>query len=196
MNKFYILIYFVLGFTASAQLKEVQKLKNIEKKYDSILVNYQKNAKDSLANLKKVERNKIMALEEAKIVERKKKEEYAQLDKIRKEELELSRKTIPEKSRKCEMDTNFQMPSLLNKLKYKPTIDKTKEKEKKREFISVITFQVTADGYVKNVKATGADEDFNKELELTYYKVEKMTPMCFNGITKTRNFRQPIRANF
>lgn len=196
MKKFYILLYFILGFTASAQLKEVQKLKNIEKKYDSILVNYQKDAKDSLADLKKVERNKIMALEEAKIVERKKKEEYAQLDKIRKEELELFGKNIPEKSRKCEMDTNFQLPNLLNKLKYKPTIDKTKGKEKKRELTSVVTFQVTADGYVKNVKATGADEDFNKELELTYYKVEKMTPMCFNGITKTKNFRQPIKANF
>lgn len=196
MKKFYILLYFILGFTATAQLKEVQKLKNIEKKYDSILVNYQKNAKDSLADLKKVERNKIMALEEGKILERKKKEEYTQLDKIRKEEMELSGKSITEKSRKCEMGADFQMPNLLNKLKYKPTIDKTKEKAKTRELTSVVTFQVTADGYVKNVKATGVNEDFNKELELTYYKVEKMMPMCFNGITKTKNFRQPIKANF
>jgi hypothetical protein len=201
MNRLYILLFLSIGFVLNAQLKGVKKLKQIEKKYDSLLVSYQKNAKDSLSYLKKNERNEIMATAEAKIIERKKAEEYAQLERIKEEELEIDIKNlnIPEKYAKCNIGTDFQMPNLLVKTKYKPTLSKkTKqnlEGSDKGQLNSTVHFIVTADGYVKKVSAVGINADFNKELELTLYKIEKLTPSCQGGIAKTARYRMPVILN-
>lgn len=190
---------FILGIVINAQLKEVQELKKIEKQYDSILISYQKRAKDSLSALKKSERNEIMASEEAKIVERRKTEELLQLKKIKAKELELENLKLPEKFARCEMGENFQMPNLLNKVKYKPTVAKSKKgnsREGKKDLACVMVFQVTADGFIKNVNAIGENAEFNQELELTLYRLEKMTPRCLGGVSKTERYRLPVRMNF
>jgi len=199
MSRLYIILFLFLGVIINAQLKGVKKLKQIEKKYDSLLVSYQKNAKDSLSHLKKNERNEIMATEEAKIIKRKKAEEYAQLEKIKEEELEIDKLNVPEKYAKCNIETSFQMPNLLVKTKYKPTLSKkTKqnlEESNKGQLNSTVHFIVTADGYVKKVNAVGIHADFNKELELTLYKIEKLTPSCQGGIARTARFRMPVILN-
>lgn len=188
------------GFGVNAQLKEVKKLQLIQENYDSILVDYQKRAKDSLSALKKSERNVIMERIESKILEKRKKEEYTQLDKIKNEELDLLNLKTPEKRIKCQSFQQFIMPNLLGKkTKYKPTISETTkrlEKEQPRQVSSIMTFVVNEEGFVKNVNAEGTDEDFNKELEITLYKVEKLLPACINGFFKSQKFRMPVTLNF
>ncbi|QQV02383.1 MULTISPECIES: hypothetical protein [Chryseobacterium] len=199
MNKLYYLLFFLLSFTLSAQLKEIRDLKIIEKRFDSILVVYQKKAKDSLSYLKKKERNDIMVLEESKIYERKKIKERLQLKKIKAKELEIDNLKLPNKFDKCNMNVDFQMPNLLSKTKYKPTISKNKEESKSgdnKSISSSVIFQVTYDGYIRNVNAIGENADFNTELELTLYKLERWTPRCLNGFTKTEKYRLPVTMNF
>lgn len=199
MNKLYYLIFFLLSFTFNAQLKEIKDLKLIEKRFDSILVAYQKKAKDSLSHLKKKERNEIMVLEESKIFERKKTEERIQLKKIKDKELEVDNLKLPEKFGRCEMGGDFQMPNLLNKTKYRPTTSNSKKEspsKDKESLRSTVVFYITSDGYVKNVSAVGENTDFNTELELTLYKLEKLTPRCLKGFTKTERYRLPVTMNF
>jgi len=199
MNKIYYLTFFLLSFTCSAQLEEIKDLKIIEKRFDSILVSYQKKAKDSLSHLKKKERNEIMALEESKIYDRKRNEERLQLKRIKDKELEIENLKLPNKFGRCDMNGDFQMPNLLNKTKYKPTIVNNKQENKSGDnesTSSIVIFQVTSDGYIKNVIATGENTDFNTELELTLYKLEKLTPRCLNGFTKTERYRLPVKMNF
>jgi len=208
MNKLYYLTFLLLSFTFNAQLKEIKDLKIIEKRFDSILVAYQKRAKDSLSHLKKKERNEIMVLEESKIYERKKNEERLQLERIKDKELEIENLKLPDKFGRCEMTGDFKMPNLLNKTKYKPTIIKNKQESKSGDnesLSSTVIFQITSDGFVKNVSANGKNADFNTdgknadfntELELTLYKLEKLTPRCLNGFTKTERYRLPVTMNF
>ncbi|MCY0969095.1 hypothetical protein [Chryseobacterium wangxinyae] len=199
MNKLYYLTFLLLSFTFNAQLKEIKDLKIIEERFDSILVAYQKKAKDSLSHLKKKERHEIMVLEESKIYERKKNEERLQLKRIKDKELEIENLNLPNKFGRCEMTSDFKMPNLLSKTKYKPTRPKNKEESKSGDNESIssnVIFQVTYDGYIKNVNATGKNVDFNTELELTLYKLEKLTPRCLNGFTKTERYRLPVTMNF
>ena len=199
MKKLSYLIFFLISFTYNAQLKEIKDLKIIEKRFDSILVAYQKKAKDSLSHLKKKERNEIMVLEESKIYKRKENEERLQLKRIKDKELEIENLKLPNKFGRCEMTQDFQMPNLLNKTKYKPTILNNKRENKSGDNLSIsstVVFQITADGYVKSVIATGENTDFNTELELTLYKLEKLTPRCLNGFTKTERYRLPVTMNF
>lgn len=198
MNKLYYLTFFLLSFTFNAQLKEIKDLKIIEKRFDSILVAYQKKAKDSLSHLKKKERNEIMVLEESKIYKRKKNEESLQLKRIKDKELEIENLKLPNNFGRCEMTSDFQMPNLLSKTKYKPTVPKNKEESNgdNESISSNVIFQVTYDGYIKNVSVTGKNADFNTELELTLYKLERWTPRCLNGFTKTERYRLPVTMNF
>ncbi|KAB1231856.1 hypothetical protein [Chryseobacterium viscerum] len=199
MKSLFALLFLFLSFVINAQLKEVKQLKSIEKKYDSIVISYQKKAKDSLSYLKKSDRNEIMAKEEGRIHQMKKEEEYAQLKKIKEEEQELVKLNLPEKHIKCDEGAGIQMPDLLIKPKYKPTVSRTTKQNSKgdnSELTTVVTFSVTADGYIKNVNAVGNDDDFNKQSELTLYKIEKITPRCIGGISRATIYKLPVRMTF
>jgi hypothetical protein len=199
MKKIYTITLLFFSFVLNAQLNEVKELQQIEKKYDSILVEYQKKAKDSLSSFKKRERNEIMAKKESEIVEKMKKEEYTQLNKIKQKESDLAKLNIPDKIVSCN-GTAFQMPNLLEKnTKYKPTPSKsTKENQQSEDesLTSIVTFAVTGEGYVKEVIAEGSDKEFNKQLEITLYKIGKMNPRCFGGVAETTRFRMPVKMNF
>lgn len=194
MQKFYILLLLVFGCVINAQLKEIRELREIENKYDSILVNYQIKATDSLANLKEKDRNKIMVSKERKILERKRKEEYAQLEKIRKRELELSNDNTVDKNIPCQSSEQFKKPSTSDlfdrKLKYKPTISKT---DNRKESYSEVTFIVSKEGWIENVNAVGTDRHLNKQLEITLYRIEKLSPACLDGFSQRTRFKMPVR---
>ncbi|WP_160138149.1 hypothetical protein [Chryseobacterium sp. c4a] len=199
MKKLLFLLILFLGGIINAQLNEVKQLKLLEKKYDSILISYQKKAKDSLSHMTKKERNEIMAREEAKIIERRKIEEYAQLEKIKGEELGSDIFKLPRKYLKCEMEGNFKMPDLLVKTKYKPTVSKVSDENLEGgggSLESVATFYTTADGYIRNVNTTGENNDFNKQIELTLYRIEKILPRCINGFSKLDKYSMPVKMNF
>lgn len=179
-----------------SQNKEVKELIRIDKEYDSLLIAYQKKAKDSLSRLSKKERIKIMAEYESKKNLERQEKLLVQLQKIKKFENENS--NLPHQSLKCS-NGNIEMPNLLQKKsKYKATLDESlKNNTVKNEIVkSVVTFVVTSDGYVENARATGNNEELNKELELTLYKIEQLKPFCENGYSMTRRFRMPITMNF
>lgn len=90
------------------------------------------------------------------------------------------------------------MPDFSNKPKYKPTVSKikTKESDDKDNLSSVVTFQVTADGFIKNVVASGENAEFNRDLEITLYKLAKWTPRCNKGFAKTESYKLPVKMNF
>jgi len=198
MNKIYLILFILSGLTIKAQLKEIVELKNIGSRYDSMLIAYQKKAKDSLSHLKKDLRNEIMAAEEAKIFERQKEEERNQLAKIKSKELEIENLKKPEKFARCKSAEDFEMPSLANRSKYQSTLSKKKADDStgKDHLSSLVLFQVTADGFIKNVVASGENRQFNTDLEITLYKLEKLTPRCINGFAKTERFRLPVKINF
>jgi len=194
MKKFYILLLLVFGCVINAQLKEVRELREIESKYDSILVNYQIKATDSLANLKEKDRNKIMASKERKILERKRKDEYAQLEKIRKKELELSNDNTGGNSLPCQSSEPFKKPNTSDlfdrNLKYKPTISKT---DNRKESYSEVTFIVSKEGWIENVNAVGTDRNLNKQVEIAVYRIEKFSPSCLDGFSQRTRFKMPVR---
>lgn len=196
MNKTALLVIVFFGFLVNAQTNEVSELRKISKKYDSILIKYQIKAKDSLASLSNKDRNRIMAQYEKTVNEERQNLELNLLDKIKLKEAEENKNPIIKQSFKCKVGgEQFQMPSLARKSKYKPT--KSKEVQSEVElsglFKSVVTFTVTEDGNIKNVRASGDNFKFNRELELTMYKIEpKWTPVCVKGIAISSNFRMPV----
>ncbi|MGA9211081.1 hypothetical protein [Kaistella sp.] len=200
MNKSLPLLIIFFSFFINAQTNDVSELRNINKKYDSILIEYQIKAKDSLASLPKKERDKIMAQHEKTVNEERRNLEFALLEKIKLNETEASKNPVIKQNLKCKNDgTPFQMPSFDKKSNYKPT--KSKEVKSETEFSgdlnSIVTFTITENGIINNVRAKGNNAEFNRELELTFYKIEKKwTPLCIGGIATTNNFRMPVTMKF
>ena len=60
MKKFLTILTLFTISTFFSQNKEVKELIRIDKEYDSLLISYQKKAKDSLSHLSKNERIKIL----------------------------------------------------------------------------------------------------------------------------------------
>lgn len=200
MNKVLFLLMVFSGFLVNAQIEEVRELRMINKKYDSLLIEYQNKAKDSLSNLSKKDRNKIMALHENEVNKQRRKIENSLLEKIKLKESEAENNPVVKQIVKCKNDAaSFQMPNLNKKSDYHPTNsnDVKNETEFYGELKSTVTFIVNEDGKISNVRATGDNLMFNKELELTLYKIEKdWTPVCVNGVAQRNRFRLPVTMKF
>lgn len=191
---FFLFLIFNFSFTFS-QNKEVKELIKIDKQFDSLLIAYQIKAKDSLSNLSKKERLKIMAEYESKKNKERNEKILKQLEIIKISE----NQNITPEVLKC-TNENIELPNLFQrKSKYKPTIDKglkISNSSNEDSIKSTVTFVVTSDGYIKNVIAVGNNDAFNKELEITLYKIERWKPSCDNGHTITERFKMPVTMNF
>lgn len=191
---FFLLLIFNFSFTFS-QNKEVKELIKIDKQFDSLLIAYQIKANDSLSNLSKKERIKIMAGYESKKNKERNEKLLKQLEIIKiSENQNLTHQVL-----KC-TNGNFELPNIFKrKSKYKPTIDKSlniSNSSNEDSIKSTVTFVVTSDGYIRNVNATGNNDAFNKELEIILYKIERWKPSCDNGQTITERFKMPVTMNF
>ena len=202
MKKILFAFFCFLFIGINAQRAEVTELIKVNKKYDSILINYQKKAKDSLSNLPKRERNKIMAEKEKSISMDLQKYNYAQLDKIKIAE----QKEKNEKKEEVKFKCNNYIPVVLPNIKpvissYKPTYSKDVKSNDyglgENQQKSLVTFIVTADGNIEEVKAEGQNEKFNKYVELMLYSIEKKwTVLCQNGFGVRTRYRLPITMTF
>ncbi|MCP2037409.1 hypothetical protein [Chryseobacterium sp. HSC-36S06] len=196
MNKIAPLLIIFFGFLVNAQSNEIAELRRITKEYDSILIEYQIKAKDSLAGLSNKDRNRIMAQYEMRINEERRNIEFDLLKKIKLNEVEENKNPVVKQSIKCkDAGEHFQMPNFEKKSQYKATKSKEvkSENDLSGEFKSIVTFTVTEDGNVKNVSARGENFEFNRELELIMYKMEKKwTPLCVEGMATSNNFRMPV----
>lgn len=198
MNKFSVFVFLFFSVCFFSQKLEIREIKAIDKKYDSILIAYQKKAKDSLANFSKKERTRIMAQYENGINGERRKQQLQLLQKIKLLESEQQKFFIKEEGEKCRGNReSFQMPKLDTKSSYKPTESKDVKTGfgNDGELKSIVTFVVNSKGEIGNVRAEGQNQDFNRELELILYKLENWTPLCVNGITTTNRFRLPVTLN-
>jgi hypothetical protein len=196
MKKFLTILTLFTISTFFSQNKEVKELIRIDKEYDSLLISYQKKAKDSLSHLSKNERIKIMAEYENRKNKERKEKLLIQLQNIKK--FESENPNLPHESLKCSGD--IEMPNLVQRnSKYKETIDKNAKnnKDSKEEIAkSIVTFVVTSDGFVEKVSASGSNEEFNREVEINLYKIVQLKPYCNKGYTMTQRFKMPITVNF
>ncbi|WP_234109642.1 energy transducer TonB [Chryseobacterium sp. R2A-55] len=183
----------------SGQNSEIEEMRRIDKKYDSMLIAYQKSAKDSLAKISRKERLRIMALHENEVNMNRRKLKFGLLEKIKQRETSEEDTTFKEIGTKCNNNgDSMKFPTLANKSLYKPTgsPDVPSESGLQQELKSTVIFVVNSSGKIKNVRASGDHQDFNRELEITMYKIEKWTPLCVNGVTTTNRFRLPVTMNF
>lgn len=191
---FFLLLIFNFSFIFS-QSKEVKELIRIDEQFDSLLIAYQIKANDSLSNLSKKERLKIMAKYEKKKNKERRKKLLKQLEIVKNSE----NQNETHKVLKCENE-NVEMPNLFQKKsKYKPTIHKNlniSNSSGEDSIKSIVVFDVTSDGYIKNVNAIGDNDAFNKDLEITLYKIERWKPSCSNGQTIKVRFKMPVTMNF
>lgn len=164
-----------------------------------MLIAYQKIAKDSLAKIPKKERLRIMALHENEVNKNRRKLKLELLEKIKTREDSEGNPAFKEVGTKCKNNgDSMKFPILENKSLYKQTESPEVPSEfgLKKELKSTVIFVVTSAGEIKNIRASGDDKDFNRELEMMMYKIEKWTPACINGITTTNRFRLPVTLNF
>ncbi|GEM_PF-3485553 len=200
MNKcILILVVFISNF-CFGQSEDVKELWKINKKYDSILINYQNKAKDSLSNLSKKERMKIIGTNEIRINKKRRAEELFLLDKINNSEGNQFKNYTPTKTFKCD-DIAREIVSFNKKLKsnYKATETNNSISNfgsNNEPLTTTLTFVVSEEGYISDVKATGNNTEFNKENILTLYKAGRWTPKCSNGYTEASRFRMPVTMKF
>lgn len=199
MNKIFTFLAVLGGILINAQSSEILELRKISRDYDSILIQYQLKAVDSLSGISKRERNRIMAEHEKSINEKRRKLELDLLRKIKMIEDEENKNPVVKQNIKCDNDSQFTMPSLSTENRYKPTKSKDVKSGNQifGEVSSIVKFTITADGYLKNVRASGTNPEFNKELELIMYKMDKKwTPVCQEGVAISQNFRMPVTMKF
>lgn len=191
---FLLLLIFNFSFIFS-QNKEVKELIRIDEQFDSLLIAYQIKANDSLSNLSKKERLKIMSKYEKKKNKERRKKLLKQLEIVKNSENQNETHQVL----KCENE-KVEMPNLfLRKSEYKPTSDKSlniNNSSGEDSIKSIVVFDVTSDGYIKNVNATGDNNTFNKDLEITLYKIERWKPSCNNGQTIKVRYKMPVTMNF
>src|SRR5690606_385826 len=188
-----LIVFFLFSLTMG-QTSSVFELRKLNKRYDSILITYQQRAKDSLSGHSKKDRLKIMALYEQKVNKQRRQQNLAYLDKIKLEE-DTSSGTPAKKDIKCKSMGNFGPPNFKPNSKYKAT--ESPQVSAVPHFLgevkSVVTFIVDEEGTVKNVRANGENEDFNREIELMFYTMEKKwTPVCVGGFAQANRFILPI----
>lgn len=192
------MLIIVSNFLFSQSL-EIKELWRINKKYDSILVDYQSRAKDSLSNLSKKARKKIMVENENRIAYEKRKFELDLLEKIKAIDEKSKLSFVSSKTLKCENINNEVIEfNKSNKSRYKATDENQgiKSNNTNEKLTTVVTFVVSENGYVSNVKATGGNQEFNTENELILYKLGRFKPQCIDGFTQTARFRMPVTMKF
>lgn len=199
MNKIILFVLLTASNFLSSQSLEIKELWRINKKYDSILVGYQNKAKDSLSDLSKKEKKKIMVENENRIANEKRKFELDLLEKIKAIDEKSKLSFVSSKTLKCEnINKEVNEFNKLNKNKYIATDENQgiKLKNKNEQLSTILTFIVSEKGYISNVKATGANQEFNRENELILYKLGRFKPQCVDGFTQTARFRMPVTMKF
>ena len=103
---------------------------------------------------------------------------------------------------KCNKYEQIVLPNIKpNISSYKPTYSKNVKSDDYGNVTdnllkSVVSFVVTADGNVEEVNAVGNNENFNKDVELMIYDVEKKwTVTCQNGFGVRSRYRLPVTLN-
>lgn len=194
MKKITLLFLFcVFQILRSQVLTEVKELQNINEKYYQLLNDYTNQNKKNKKDISFIKYIDSLQAEFHK-------EEMAQLQKIK--EKEEGNYPIPDftknlcNSKPEDLKVIYKKPNFGKYISNKNFPTSKSYKTDDKELTTTVNFIVEKNGNVAFVKATGNNEEFNKEAELTLYKQQIYMPKCTNGFPERSRFRMPITLKF